>query len=362
MYKQIMKTVRRRSLLGAGVGALALAVSLGMQIGAASADALVLRYNKWLPQTHPQDVEGILPFFKEIERVTEGRVRVEPTTASLAPPPRQMEAVQNGVVDIAYGGQSLTPGLFPLADVVALPFIGDSAEAISVAFWRTHNKYFAKAEPYKGVHVLSLLAVAPYQIYSIDKKIDSIDDLAGMKLRATGAVAPKVAEAIGAVPIPIDITGMYDALSKKILDGALNNDDQMRAFGVVEFVKHRLAVPGGILGTPIYIIINEGKWNQISEKDQAAIMDLAGETIGAKVSRLADISAAKGVRDMEAKGAVLTTADEAMLTELKTRLKPIEDAWIAKAAELGVDGRAALDMMRSVAAEVEAKKEPIKVD
>lgn len=362
MFEHVINTVRRRFLLGAGVGALALAVSASMQIGIANAEALVLRYNKWLPQTHPQDVEGMLPFFKDIERVTEGRVRVEPSTASLAPPPRQMEAVQNGVVDIAYGGQSLTPGLFPLADVVALPFIGASAEAISVAFWRTHQKFFAEAEPYKGVHLLSLVAVAPYHVYSIDRKISSIDDFAGMKLRATGAIAPKVAEAIGAVPVPIDITGMYDGLSKKILDGALNNDDQMRVFGVVEFVKHRLEVPGGILGAPLYVVINEGKWAQISPEDQKAIMDLAGERLAGKIGRLADISAAKGLKQMGATGADLAVADDKLLADLKDRLKPLEDAWVALAKERGVDGVAALQMMRAEAADAEAKKEPLKVD
>lgn len=362
MNKHVIDSVRRRSLLGAGVGVLAMAVALGMHVGAASAQELVLRYNKWLPQTHPQDVEGLYPFFEEIERVTEGRVRVEPTTASLAPPPRQMEATQHGVVDIAYGGQSLTPGLFPLADAVALPFIGDSAEAIAVAFWRTHHEYFADAEQYRGVHLLSLAAVSPYHVYSIDKRIDTIDDLGGMKLRATGAIAPKVAEAIGGVPVPIDITGMYDALSKKILDGALNNDDQMRAFGVVEFVKHRLEMPGGILGAPLYVIINEAKWNQISPADQEAITALAGEKLGAQLSRLADMSGARGVHQMEAAGAALTRASDEMLAELKERLKPIEDEWIAKAEELGVDGRAALEMMRNVAAEVEANKEPVKVE
>jgi TRAP-type transport system periplasmic protein len=360
MNSHVIDQVRRRSLLGAGLGVLAMV--LGLHVGGACAQELVLRYNKWLPAAHPQDVEGLYPFFEEIAKVTEGRVRVEPTTASLAPPPRQMEAVQAGVVDIAFGGQSLTPGLFPLADIVALPFIGDSAESIAIAFWRTHHKYFAEAEPYKSVHVLALLGVAPYQVYSIDKTIETIDDFSGLKLRATGAIAPKAAEALGAVPVPIDITAMYDALSKKVLDGALNNDDQMRVFGVVEFVKHRLAVPGGILGSPLYLIINEGKWNQISPKDQEAIMALAGEKLGAKLGRLADISSAKGLQQMQAGGAKLTTADGELLTEIKARLKPIEDAWAAKASELGVDGKAALEMMRSVAAEAEAKKEPIKIE
>lgn len=352
----------RRSLLRPAVRALIVAAALGAQIGTAGAQEIVLRYNKWLPQTHPQDVEGMFPFFEAIEQVTEGRVRVEPTTAPLAPPPRQMEAVRNGVVDIAYGGQSLSPGLFPLADIVALPFIGDSAEAISVAFWRTHHEYFADAEPYEGVHLLSLLAVAPYHVYSIDREIATVDDLEGMKLRATGAIAPKVAEAIGTVPVPIDITGMYDALSKKILDGALNNDDQMRAFGVTEFVKYRLAIPGGILGAPLYVVVNEAKWNQISPEDQEAIMALAGEKLVAQVSRLADISAAEGIRQMEDGGTVLTTASDEMLAELKARLKPIEDEWIAKAEELGVDGRAALERIRQIAAEVEANKAPLRVE
>ena len=165
MSKNMNGFVRRRSVLGGAMGAFALAATLGISAGKARAQELVLRYNKWLPQTHPQDVEGLLPFFEDVKRVTEGRVRIEPTTASLAPPPRQMEAVQNGVIDIAFGGQSLSPGLFPMADIAALPFIGNSAEAISVAFWRTHQKFFAEAEPYRGVHLLALLAAAPYNVY-----------------------------------------------------------------------------------------------------------------------------------------------------------------------------------------------------
>lgn len=359
MNRKFINVLRRRLVFGAGAFALAIA---GIQAGAANAADLVLKYNRWLPPTHPQDVEGLLPFFEEVARVTEGRVRIEPTTSSLAPAPRQMEAVQNGVFDVAYSGQSLTPGLFPLADAVALPFIGDSAEAIGVAYWRTHNKFFAGTEKYPGVHLLTLTAVAPYHVYTIEKKIETIDDFAGLKLRSTGAISPRIAEAIGAVPVPINLTEMYDALSKKILDGALNNDDQMRAFGVIEFVKNRLAIPGGLLGTPLYLVINEAKWNQISPEDQKAIMELAGEKLGAKLGRLADISAAQGVKQMEAQGTVLTTASDQLMGELKSRLKPIEDEWVAKAKELGVDGSAALDMMRKVAAEVEAKKEPVKVE
>jgi len=362
MNKNVITPVRRRSLLGAGLGALATAVAMGASLQSVNAQELVLRYNRWLPHTHPQDVEGLFPFFEEIERVTEGRVRVEPTTSSLGPAPRQMELTQSGVADITYGGQSMTPGLFPLADIVALPFIGESAEAISVAFWRTHEKYFSDVETYDGVHVLSLLAVAPYQVYSVDKQIDTVDDFSGMKLRSTGAISPKIAEALGAVPVPIHLSGMYDALSKKILDGALNNDDQMRAFGVTEFVKHRLAIPGGLLGSPLYVVINQNKWDQISAEDQEAIMALAGETLAARLSRLADISAAEGVMEMQTEGAVFTTANDEMLAEMKERLKPIEDEWIAKAEELGVDGHAALKMMRDVAAEVEANKEPININ
>ena len=359
MINQAMGSMTRRMLLGTSMVALA---AIGFQAAPTDAEELVLKYNRWLPTTHPQDVEGLLPFFDEVAEVTEGRVRIEPTTAALAPPPRQMEAVKAGVVDIAYGGQSLTPGLFPLADIVALPFVGDSAEAVAVAFWRTHNEFFAEKEDYPGVQLLALAAVSPYNIYSSGKIVESVDDLSGMKLRSTGAIAPQIAEALGAVPVPIDITGMYDALSKKILDGAMNNDDQMRAFGVTEFVKQRIAIPGGLLGAPLYLIMNEGKWDQISPEDQAAIMELAGETLGARLSRLADISGTQGIQMMEAQGTTLSTADDAMMAELKARLKPIEDAWIAQADNLGVDGAAALQMMRDTAAEVVADKQPIDDD
>ena len=102
MINQAMGSMTRRMLLGTSMVALA---AIGFQAAPADAEELVLKYNRWLPTTHPQDVEGLLPFFDEVAEVTEGRVRIEPTTAALAPPPRQMEAVKAGVVDIAYGGQ-----------------------------------------------------------------------------------------------------------------------------------------------------------------------------------------------------------------------------------------------------------------
>ena len=45
------------------------------------------------------------------------------------------------------------------------PFIGDSAVASSVALWRTHKKFFASKNFYRGVHLVGVNAHGPGLIH-----------------------------------------------------------------------------------------------------------------------------------------------------------------------------------------------------
>lgn len=316
----------------------------------AGAQEIQLRYNRWQPATHDIDNKVFKPWFEEIAKVTGGRVKIEFTTSSLAPLPRQYELAVSGGADVVFGSESLTPGRFPLAEILELPFIGDSAEAVSVAYWRVYKAHFEKTKPYPGVHLLALSGLAPYHVMTAKKPIGKIEDLAGLKLRAAGLTLNETVKAIGAVPVSAPVTDLHDLLSKGVVDGALSNDDQARSFNLTKYIGARTVIPGGISNYSTFVAINERKWESISAADRAAIEKIAGEGVARSLGRIIDASAKLGVEQMTANGTKTIQADAAFAAALKSKLAFLEERWVAKAKEKGVDAAAALKMLRDQAA------------
>ena len=116
-----------------------------------------------------------------------------------------------------------------MAEILELPFLGNSAESVSVAYWRVYKAYFEKAKPYPGVHLLALSSLAPYYVHDIRRPIVSISDFAGLKLRAVGTQLNETVKALGAVAVPASVTELHDLYSKGIIDGGLSNDDRSAA-------------------------------------------------------------------------------------------------------------------------------------
>ena len=81
---------------------LGLAALVAATTAPALAQEVVLRYSAWLPPTYFMHERGLYPYFEDIERLTEGRVRVEISAAPLGPAPRNYQLVMDGISDITW--------------------------------------------------------------------------------------------------------------------------------------------------------------------------------------------------------------------------------------------------------------------
>src|SRR3546814_4372795 len=86
---------------------------------------------------------------------------------------------KNGVADIGYSVHGYMPGRFTLTKIVELPFIGNSSEAISVAYWRVHEQYLAAANEHEGIKLLGLFVHGPGAIHNSEREITKISDQIG---------------------------------------------------------------------------------------------------------------------------------------------------------------------------------------
>jgi TRAP-type C4-dicarboxylate transport system substrate-binding protein len=329
-------------------------VAVGMAFAAAAQAQAVWKYSSWLPPSHPAYEGFIKVWAKQVEDATQGRVKVE-VVPPLGTPQAHYDLVRNGVADVTNITTAYTANRFVLLKGIEMPFMSNQNSAMSIAAWRTYERFFAKANEFEGVKLGGLFIVGPYQVYTTKKEIKAIDDLKGQKIREAGGMTKEVVEALGATPFFAPAPQTYDVLSKGVGDGVLFPPESIPGFKVTSAIKHGLHVDGGFNQAAQALIINEAKWKALSPADQAAVEKLLGEHTARLWGELWDRTNAAAVETMRKEGVGLAVASGPLLADIQKRLGAIEGAWVADAQKKGVDGKAALAFMRDEVRKLEKK-------
>ncbi|MBC8438866.1 MAG: TRAP transporter substrate-binding protein [Deltaproteobacteria bacterium] len=317
-----------------------------MTILSSSVMAKQLNFSSWLPPGHPIVADMMLPWMENVKKATGGRVDITLLAKGLGHPKSYFDIVKNGMADAGYTCNAYSPGRFTLSEGVELPFLGNSAEANSVAYWRTYKKYFEKGDEYKGVQLLGVMTHGPGQIHNSKKVAQSIADLKGMKFRVPGGIAAQVAASLGIVGIQKPASQAYELLSRGVADGVVLPLESIKSFKITKVVPYTTLVPDGLYNVSFYLVMNQDTFNSFSPADQKAVMAVSGEAFAKLAGRAWDAADRVGLADMKANGNSVETASKAFIAEIKEATKHLEEDWVKKANEKGVDGAAALKFFR----------------
>lgn len=305
-----------------------------------------LRFNRWIPATNFINTEVFDPWAADVAKVTEGRVKIQFTAASLAPPPQQFQIGVDGLADIVWHTHSYTAGVFPAAEIADLPMLGESAESLSVGFWRTYEKFLKAANEYKGTVVLSLHTTPPGHVFNNKRAIKSLEDFSGLKIRTTNAMVTETLQELGAVPIAAPVTSIADGLAKGVLDGTTFTEDAISNFKVDKYIKYETRFPGGLYNQGFVLAMNAGAWKKISADDQAKILALSGEAFAKRMGSVWDRHANAAAASLKANGVAIDTASGPMLDKVRTYVAKYERQWLEHASAKGVQAKEALAYFR----------------
>ena len=291
-----------------------------------------------------------------IEEATEGRVTLQ-VTEDLGPPDAQMDLVADGVADASWIFHGHMPGRFELTQLPEFPtFEAFSSEAASAAYWQTHQEYLAQAKEHRGLAVMAVGVHGPGQIFTADK-VETFDQLEGMRLRTGGGVMSDLADAIGVSGVALPPTGVYEAASQGVIDGAMLTLEGLRSFRVAEVLPYTLTVDGGFYRGSFAIIMNPMVWDEVSEEDRKAIESVSGESLSRLFGYMMDVSDRRGVEFAEELGNTFTEASEEDIAMLREVSDELIDEWADKVSRGDLDAREALAFFRdrlSVAADAES--------
>lgn len=327
----------------------ALAVAGTLAAGPALSQTTLTVAN-WLPPSHPLVSDVIVPMTEQIAEATDGEVVANILPAPLGPPPAHFDFAVNGVADITFGVQGYSAGRFKTTNLAELPFLGDSAEVVSVAYWRTWEAMLKDAGEYDDVKVLAVFTHGPGEIFVKEGDLSGPDALDGKKMRVGGGIVQKVATTLGAVPVEGPSSKAYELLSQGVADGILFPYESVSFFGLIPQLSEGLSVPGGLYNTSFFIVMNKGKWDSLTPEQQAAIDSVTGEPLSRMAGQMWDKVDAAGLEAMDGKINVAAASDE-QVAAWKEALAPVIEASLAEIDEAGVDSAAALEMFMS---EIEA--------
>jgi TRAP-type C4-dicarboxylate transport system substrate-binding protein len=294
-------------------------LAFGLSASAAQAQIKIV-FNSFAPPNFVINQGMIDVWAKNVERVTEGRVKVEIPATSLAPPPQQWEMVTQGVADGAYIFLGFAQKRLLLPQIATLPFGTPNATAQAVALWRTHKKFFEKANEASDVVLIGYFGSPAAYLWSADKPITSATDLKDVKTWSLPGDQGRALAALGAVIVPGPAVRSYEIISKGIVQmWGGHNFDGSASFNTTQFAKAVTIVPGGIGAAAFAVFLNKAKWDSIPKRDQDLIMSVSGEEI-AKLTKVWDNREAAAHERAKKEGRlVIVPASDRLMADLRRR-------------------------------------------
>ncbi|MEL7164568.1 MAG: TRAP transporter substrate-binding protein [Pseudomonadota bacterium] len=130
------------------------------------------------------------------------------------------------------------------------------------------------ADIYKDRFNSHVLAIAPYppQVVFCNAEVAGLDDLQGLKIRASGRMTAKFLEALGAEGVNVGFSEVPGALQKGVVDCAVTGAGSGYSAGWWEVSTHLMPIPLGGWDS-VVTAMNLDRWNSLDADTQALISD-----------------------------------------------------------------------------------------
>jgi TRAP-type C4-dicarboxylate transport system substrate-binding protein len=254
------------------------------------------------------------------------------------------------VMQISFGSLNYLAGKFQLSQVMALPFVMDSAEQESVVFWRLYKSGLLDSE-FDQIMPLYFYAFPQVALHLTKVPPAPLENLNGLRILVAGQIPSAMIAKLGGTPMSIGLSESYQALQRSTADGISFPMAPLPDFKLDEVTRYHILASLG--GGPGGVWMAKAKYQSLSPEVRKILDANSGEAesrrVGATLDRFEQSVRTKLEASKDHTVVTLTPEQRAAWT---ARVAPIIEAWAA------TDGAHAkvLAKVRELAAEVKAGK------
>src|ERR1700686_3616742 len=283
-------------------------------------------------------VKGLDTAIEQIEKETNGELSIRLHLGGSLPinTTTITQAVSDDVVQMGDDGYFL--GNVPIGGVLRLPMLlrtlADYGKAAAIM-----NPYLEKAFEKKGLLVLGQY-LYPFQVAFSSKKLTSLADIKGQKIRVTSPEQSEFIKRLGGIPVTIGAPQVPSALDRGVVDGVLTAST---GGGNIwkDLLKYNYRL--GINYFNSVLIVNSERFAKLSPDIQGKVRKIVSDNMPLITKAMADDE--DDLTRKFADGGMTVTKEDPQDIEAGTKLiAPYWDEW---ARTQGPDAIAALKQVRA---------------
>ncbi|MDH5750130.1 MAG: TRAP transporter substrate-binding protein [Rhodospirillales bacterium] len=229
----------------------------------AAKDVYELKMATFTPEPAP-DSKVLKQYAEEWEKKSNGRLKVKIFFGSaMGPMPKHHDLVRKGVADLAFFQHGVTPGRFPLTELIHLPYMvpaGVKGAEVGAMIMADLTKEYL-ANEHKGTKIIWLANTRPAYIYDANKAIRSVSDLKGRRYRAPTPTISAMLKSLGANPIGLPAPLMAESLQKGTIDGVITDPNGTFNFKLGGLVKHETQMFLAVLS--FGLVMNQASYDKL---------------------------------------------------------------------------------------------------
>lgn len=315
------------------VSVAAACMTLGMAAcgtgGGGDADSLTLRFASGLPENLYAS-EAYLAWADDVEELTDGQVEFENYFAgALVPQDEVIKAVSDDQIQLGQFAPNTDPDQFKYSSIDSVPGSTTDLGAVISTYRDFYETKAAVEEEWSAAGMVPILyQPTAANVFASNKSVDSVDDISGMRVRASGAMLP-VLEELGATTVTLPQVEVYEGLQRSVVDGATSltlASAASQSFGEVASHIYDIGLPAAGM---LVVAMNKVAYDDLPQDVKDALAKASENADKAWLERLSKIGA-KACEPLAAQGAELIEWDDARKQEL-------QDAAFEVAQEIYID-------------------------
>lgn len=332
---------------------IAMLLAATLAAGAVRAQTVTLKVHHFLPPGSTTHAKMILPWCAKIEAESAGRLKCQvfPSMQLGGTPPQLYDQVRDGVADVVWTLPGYNAGRFPAMEVFELPFMVKDAQSASRAAWQYYEKN--GRSDFREVRPLAVHVHDAGYLHTRERQIKVLEDFRGMKLRAPTRQTNRLLAALGATPVSMPVTGLADAMSKGVLDGAMVPWEVVPAVKIQEVARFHTETDPALpaLYTAVFLFAMNARTYAALPPELKAVIDRnSGAEFSAALGRLWDEQQAPARKLALERGNTVYVVPATEVARWQQAARPVTAEWVADVARRGLDGDALLADARALLA------------
>ncbi|MFV0492951.1 MAG: TRAP transporter substrate-binding protein [Pseudorhodobacter sp.] len=320
-----------------------LTVAAGLTAGIAMPQGIAaqeLKFANYTAPTHTITASVIDKLNEAVSSATNGEVTVRGYHGGElgSGPADQYVRVVQGVADMSWGLPGYTSSQFPKTMIIEMPDALPLDQPAYPALLQAYPDHLKNEFP--ATIPLALWGSEPNLFIMKSAEIRSPDDLKGLKIRVAGASAGEAIEALGATPVQMPMTQVYNGLQTGLIDGAISGVSTLIDFKLDE-VADSFTLGANMGRLAFYTVMSQASYDGLSDAGKAGIDSIAGEVLSksAEEAWLTTAAAALEAARADNRNVVIDlTPDE--IAAFSEALAPVIDAYVEQVG--GADALAAM--------------------